>query len=90
MCIQGMHWGLQYILKEIISKTFEELATYTHDMELSIVAHGGKALVQDPYKDKDKQDFRKGNKPFSKTEVMESDNSCDSNKNLFEGNSKGN
>ena len=26
MCIQGMHWGLLYILEEVRSRTFEELA----------------------------------------------------------------
>ncbi|KAM2913993.1 hypothetical protein COP2_044574 [Malus domestica] len=52
MCIQGMQWGLQYILKDIKPRTFEELATRAHDMELSIAHHGKKEPIADYKNDK--------------------------------------
>ncbi|KAA0025994.1 retrotransposon protein putative ty3-gypsy sub-class [Cucumis melo var. makuwa] len=40
MCTQGMHWGLLYIMQGIKPNRFEELATSTHYMKLSIANRG--------------------------------------------------
>ncbi|OMO58134.1 Retrotransposon gag protein [Corchorus capsularis] len=42
MCINAMHFGLLYILQGIKPRTFKELATRAHDMELSIANSGNK------------------------------------------------
>ncbi|KAK2998031.1 hypothetical protein RJ639_025339 [Escallonia herrerae] len=53
MCMQGMHWGLLYILQGNRPANFKELATRAHDMEISIANHGSNSpVLPDPYKER--------------------------------------
>ncbi|KAL0433583.1 UNVERIFIED_CONTAM: hypothetical protein Slati_2692600 [Sesamum latifolium] len=71
MCIQGLHWGLRYILQGIQPTTFEQLPTRAHDIELTIAAIGAEGPpIQKPHKFK--QEAKRGGKSSSKPPVKES------------------
>ncbi|GAA0187041.1 hypothetical protein LIER_34329 [Lithospermum erythrorhizon] len=55
MCIQGMQWELHYILQGMLPRTFEQLSTRAHGMELTIAANKGRSATTaavTPYKAK--------------------------------------
>jgi len=69
MCTQGMHWDLLYVLQMSKPRTFQELMTKTHDMEVTIASRCGNSFYSTE-SSKNKVEFEK-NVNFSKGTTKE-------------------
>ena len=73
MHIQGMNWGLHYILQGLNPNTFEELATRAHDMKLNMtLREDQRFLVYEPHEDEDIEELQSGDRVAFEDDFEES------------------
>ena len=66
MCIEGMNWGLHYIVQGLNPNILEELATCAHEMKLSKTLRDDKQFrVDEPHKVEDIEELQNGGKSAS-------------------------
>jgi len=76
MCAQGMEWNILYVLQVNKPKTFQELATQAHDMEVTITYYGrriddGKSVTASRSKGSMLRDSEKNECPYSESDALE-------------------